>query len=115
MGFWNLLAGIARAVAPHAAPHIARGVVDAARERMGVRNANPRPDVDPDDLNRALASLHERLVMAEERSAALETRAVLAEGELARQRAQIKIWFLALLAWNILLTLLVVWLFFLRK
>jgi hypothetical protein len=115
MGFWNLLGTIARAVAPHAAPHLSKAVVDAARERMGSRNANQPQDVNVDDLNRALATFHERLTVAEERASALETRTILAEAEVVRQRAQIKIWVVSLLAWNLLLTVLVIWLFVLRK
>jgi hypothetical protein len=115
MGFWSLLGTIARAVAPHAAPHIAKGVVDAARERMGSRNPNQPQEVNADDLNRALATFHERLTIAEERASALETRTILAEAEVARQRAQMKILILALLSWNLLLTVLVIWLFVLRK
>ena len=114
MGFWGLLADIARAVAPHAAPHVARGIVNAARERMAPANAEHEA-AKTDDLKQSLEAIQGKLSVIEERAAVAESHAFTAASQLARFQMQIRNWLVILLAWNLLVAALLVYLLFFRK
>jgi hypothetical protein len=115
MGFWSLLADIARVVVPHAAPHVAKGIVDAAKERMGTNAANRNATAVSDEVSQTLAAIQDKLSAIEEKLSAAEARALAAEAENARQQERLKIWLLVLLGWNLVLTIVVIYLSFFRR
>ncbi len=105
MGLWGVLWELARAVVPHAAPHVARAVADAAKERRAASEAaRTPPQPSNQDLASALDYLEQRLSAAEERAAAAEQKLSLAEARMADQWAIARKWAIALLAWNALVT-----------
>jgi hypothetical protein len=113
MGLWGLLFEIAKAVVPHAAPHVARAVVDAAKDRRAASEANrtldgPQPTAA--DLVAALNYLEQRLSAAEDSVAAAEQRLSLAQARMADQWATARKWAIVLLAWNGALTAVLIWL-----
>src|SRR5262245_58459737 len=113
MGLWGVLLEIAKAVAPHAAPHVARAVVDAAKDRRAASEAQRTPDgLQPTaaDLAAALTYLDQRLSAAEERAATAEQKLSLAEARMADQWATARKWASALLAWNGVVTAVLIWL-----
>jgi len=121
MGFWSILWEIARAVAPHTVPHVARAVADRTIERGTVR----RPDVQqpsPGDLANAISYLENRLSATEERAAAADDKASLAQERLALAEARmadkwtlVARWLVALLVWNAVLTGVLIYLLFARR
>lgn len=107
MGLWGILLEIARAVVPHAAPHVARAVVDAAKERRAAGEAGrtlPSAQPSNESLAGALVYLEQRLSAAEERAATAEQRLALAEAEMADKWAYARKWAIGLLVWNALVT-----------
>ena len=115
MGLWGLLADIAKALAPHAAPHVAKGIVAAAKDRIGPSSAIKRAEETKDELDRQISALQQRLSSAEDRLATAENRALAAETQLAVQWQQFRKWLFVLLGWNILFTILLIVLFFFRR
>ena len=120
MGFWTILWEIAKAVAPHTAPHVVRVVTDRARERRAARELEPQQP-SREDLAGAISYLEKRLSAAEERAAAAEDKASLAEQRLALAEARMADkwtlaarWVLALLIWNAVTTAIVIYLLFTR-
>src|SRR5260370_22583277 len=110
MGFWGIVWEIAKAVAPHTAPDGARAVADRARERRAARGPELQQP-SPQDLSGAISYLEKRLSAAEERAAAADDKASLAEERLALAEARMADkwalaarWMLALLAWNAVIT-----------
>jgi hypothetical protein len=113
MGLWGVLLEIAKAVVPHAAPHVARAVVDAAKERRAAsETAGAQDSLQPTntDLAAALTYLEQRLSAAEERAATAEQKLSLAEARMADQWATARKWAIALLAWNGAVTVGLIWL-----
>ena len=115
MGLWGLLADIAKALAPHAAPHVAKGIMDAAKDRIGPSNATKLAEETSAELGRQISALQDRLSAAEDRAAAAEARTLATEAELAAQQEQFRKWIIMLLSWNAVVTILLIVLFFLRK
>lgn len=121
MGFWGILWEITKAVVPHTAPHVVRAVADRGRERRAAR----QPEVQqpsPEDLAGAISYLERRLSAAEERAATADDKASLAEERLALAEARMADkwalaakWMLALLAWNAVLTGILIYLLIVRK
>jgi len=116
MGLWGVLLEIVRAVTPHAAPHVAKVVVDAARERMSSREKQE------DSAAQEISGLICRLELLEQRAIAADQRAAQAEEQLARVQAEqtrkwasVRLWLIALLAWNAALTGLVIYFALARK
>jgi hypothetical protein len=107
MGLWGVLLEIAKAVVPHAAPHVARAVVDAAKDRRAAADA-ARADVSLQPTNQniadALTYLEQRLSYADEKAAVAEQKLSLAEARMADQWATARKWAIALLVWNTLTT-----------
>ncbi|HSM85298.1 MAG TPA: hypothetical protein VLT16_04070, partial [Candidatus Limnocylindrales bacterium] len=92
----------------------ARSAVDMARERMSATRAEPQ-DGDPvEQLRRILSSFDERITVAEQRAAAAEEQLTAVQNELSRKEASARFWVIALLAWNVVMTGLVIFLL-LRK
>jgi hypothetical protein len=103
MGLWGVLLEIARAVVPHAAPHVARAVADAAKERRAASEAaRTRPSAE--DLAGALSYLDQRLAAVEEKAATAEQRLSLAEAERTEERAIARKWFIGFIVWSALVT-----------
>ena len=108
MGLFGTLLEILKAVAPHAAPHVVKGVADAARQRMSQR-AGPEEDVPPDftpildALSRNLTGVHNKLSALEERATRAEEQAAVLEGELARLRAGTRNLLIGLVASNVVI------------
>jgi hypothetical protein len=114
MGLWGVLFEIAKAVVPHAAPHVARAVVDAAKDRRAAANEIERSQDGPQptaaDVAAALIYLERRLSAAEDRAAVVEQKLSLSEARMADQWATARKWAIALLAWNGVVTVALIWL-----
>jgi hypothetical protein len=109
MGLWGVLLEIARVVVPHAAPHVARAVVDAAKERRAASEA-ARIEPSTEDLAGALSYLEQRLSAAEEKAATAERNLSLAQAQMADEWAMARKWLIGLLVWNALVTAGLIWL-----
>jgi hypothetical protein len=103
MGFWGVLLELARAVVPHAAPHVARAVVARAKERRAAsESASLETPNQPsnESLASAISYLEKRLAAAEEKAAAVE------EQMRAQERYALDRWnkarklFIGLMVWN---------------
>jgi hypothetical protein len=121
VGFWTILWEIARAVVPHTAPHVVRAVADRNKERRAAREKDPNQP-SAGDLAGAISYLDQRLSAAEEhaaaageRAAAAEERLAVAEAQMADKWAAAGKWMIALLAWNLVITGLVIYLLFARR
>ncbi|HKT49345.1 MAG TPA: hypothetical protein VJV96_03560 [Candidatus Angelobacter sp.] len=119
MGLWSVLFEIVKTAATHAAPHVARGAVDIARERMSANKSEPQGPGLLDELN---AQLNQVLSHFEQRLATAEQRALAAEESLAglredwtRKWTSARIWILGLLCWNVVITGLAIYLLIARK
>jgi len=113
MGLWGVLLEVLKTAATHAAPHMAKGAVDIARERMGA--SNPPPGPNPiEELNEVLTSFDKRIAVANQRAVEAETQIITLQQELARKAESARIWVIALLSWNALVTLVMIYLLFRR-
>ena len=115
MGLWGVLFEIVKAVAPHAAPHVTKAVVNAAKDRMGGKAAPEITTLSNEELASLLAALERRVTVAETREAAAEQDLETTQTEFARRWKTASILVVALLVWNALLTVLVVYLAFVRR
>ena len=103
MGFWGVLLELARAVVPHAAPHVARAVVDAAKERRAANARDGSPSADQpsnESLAEAISYLERRLIMVEERAAALEERLLASEKQMIERWLYFRRIAIGLIVWN---------------
>ena len=123
MGFWGVLWEIVKAVGPHAAPHVARAV--AGRKPVAIADRRAQAAAERmSHMAQGLATIEERLEAAEakaeiaDRNAAeAAERAAAAEEKLSQALAQsaerwnaARMWMLALLAWNVVITAVVIYL-----
>ena len=115
MGLWGVLIDILKTAATHAAPHVARSAVDMARERMGANKADPQAANPVDQLNAVLSSFDQRIVAAEQRAAAAEAQLTALQEYFARKWASARVWVIALLCWNAVLTGLAIYLVLFRR
>jgi hypothetical protein len=107
MGIWGVLWELARAVVPHAAPHVARAVADRAKERRAVGDGARTltvPQPSNETLAAALSDHERRLSDAEERAAATEQKLDLTEARMADQWLAARKWAMILIAWNAVVT-----------
>lgn len=104
MAFWGVLLELARAVVPHAAPHVARVVVDAARERRAASTGAGRTQTVNQPTNESLAEaityLDRRIGTSEEKFSELEQRLLEAETQTAARWEHIRKLIIGLIAWN---------------
>jgi hypothetical protein len=114
MGLWGVLIDILKTAATHAAPHVAKSAVDMARERMAA-NDGARAGAATGDLNNVLAAFDQRVTVAEQRAAAAEEQLTAVQEFFARKWASARIWVIALLVWNGLLTGLLIYLLVARR
>jgi hypothetical protein len=120
VGFWTILWEITKVMAPHTAPHVVRAVAERGNRRSA-REAGPaQPSAK--DLANAISYLENRLSAAEERAATAEDKAAvmeeklaLAEARMADKWALAAKWMLALLAWNAVITGILIYLLFARR
>lgn len=116
MGLWGVLLEIVRAVTPHAAPHVAKVVVDAARERMSSREKQEDSAAQEiSGLIGRLELLEQRVIASDQRAAEAEEQMARLQAESARKWASVRLWMFALLAWNAALTGLVIYFALARK
>jgi hypothetical protein len=115
MGLWGVLIDILKTAASHAAPHVAKSAVDMARERMAASDAARREGGNAEELNQALSLLGQRVVAAEQRAAAAEEQLTAVQEYFARKWASARVWVIALLAWNTVLTGLLIYLVVARR
>ncbi|HET7870878.1 MAG TPA: hypothetical protein VFL42_00085 [Terriglobales bacterium] len=115
MGLWGVLIEILKTAATHAAPHVARGAVDMARERMGANRPNPQAADPVEQLNSILSGFDQRITAAEQRAAAAEAQLSTLQEFFARKWASARVWVIALLCWNVALTGLLIYLLFARR
>lgn len=107
MGFWGVLLELARAVVPHAAPHVARAVVDAAKERRATNPSFRTPSAGQpsnQSLADAISYLERRLAAAEDKSQAAEERLLTMEREAAERWEYARKLAMGLIVWNGLVT-----------
>jgi hypothetical protein len=110
MGLWGVLIDVLKTAASHAAPHVARTAVDLARERIAANGtsrgsgAAARAEDFAQELSAALASFDQRLIDAEKRATGAEQQLTMFQERVARQWARARLWVLGLLAWNAVLT-----------
>ena len=110
MGLWAVLLDIVKTAATHAAPHVARSAVDMARERMNANRVEPQDADALEQLKQLFSEFDQRIAAAEERAAEAENRLLRWQQEWDRKWASARIWVLALLIWNALLTGLAIYL-----
>jgi hypothetical protein len=114
MGLWGVLLEVLKTAATHAAPHMARGAVDIARERMGANNHQPQGPNPIEELSQVLTSFDQRIAVANQRAVEAEAQMVALQQELERKAESARIWVIALLSWNVLVTIAVIYLLFRR-
>ncbi|HLW54994.1 MAG TPA: hypothetical protein VKW06_19325 [Candidatus Angelobacter sp.] len=104
MAFWGILLELARAVVPHAAPHVARAVVDAAKERRA--GTGPRPASQPSNqsLADAISYLEGRLSSVEEKAVDLQEKLEAVEKHAAERWEYARKLAIGLLVWNGIVT-----------
>ena len=115
MGLWGVLIDILKTAATHAAPHVAKSAVDLARERMAANDIARQGIGNFEELSNALAELDQRTAVAEQRAAAAEEHLTSLQVYFARKWASARIWLIALLVWNGLLTGLLIYLLVTRR
>jgi hypothetical protein len=111
MGFWGVLLELARAVVPHAAPHVARVVVDAAKERRAASAAgsSQRPDQPSNEaLAEAITYLERRLSVAEEKASELEGKLLASENRMEERWQYARKLAIGAIAWNAVITALLI-------
>src|SRR5579864_6090133 len=107
MGFWGVLLELARAVVPHAAPHVARAVVDRAKERRAASDSARREEPNQpsnESLASAISYLEQRLAAAEEKTGAVEERMRAQERHVTDRWNKAKRLFIGLIVWNAAVT-----------
>jgi hypothetical protein len=119
MGLWSVLFEIVKTAASHAAPHVARGAVDIARERMSANKSEPQGSGPLEQLNaqlnQVLSEFDQRLVAAEQRALAAEESLAGLRVDWTRKWASARIWIIALLCWNVVITGIAIYLLIARR
>ena len=122
MAFWGVLWEIVKAIGPHAAPHVAR----AMTQRKTVAESDQRTRAAVKEIAQEFSTLEQRVqaaedradaaernsIAAEERAAAAEEKLTVTQAQMADQWAAARKWFIAILAWNALVTILLIVLLF---
>lgn len=125
MGLWGVLWEIFKVVVPHTAPHVARAV--AGRKPVDI--GQQREQIAAKEMADGLRTMEERVCAAEEkaaaaehasaiateRAAAAEEKLALAEARFAGQWTLARKWIIGLLAWNALITALMIYLLVARR
>jgi len=115
MRLWGVLLQVLKTAATHAAPHVAKGAVDIARERMAANNPPPQQGPNPiEELNQVLTSFDQRIAVANQRAVEAEAQIVALQETLAKKVESARIWVIALLSWNAVVTIVVIYLLFRR-
>lgn len=121
MALWGVLIDILKTAATHAAPHVARSAVDMARERMAANDAGRRAagsasaEEFAQELGATLAAFDQRLAAAEQRATSAEQQLTALQEYFARKWASARVWVIALLAWNAVVTGLQIYVLAARK
>lgn len=115
MGLWGVLFEIVKTAATHAAPHVARGAVDIARERMNGNKSEPQGPTAIEQLSNVLSEFDQRISAAEQRAVAAEETLTACREDWNRKWASASAWIIGLLCWNVVLTGLVIYLFFAHR
>jgi hypothetical protein len=115
MGLWGVLLEFVRTAATHAAPHVAKSAVEIARERMGASRTEAQGADPVEQLNQVFAAFDQRLTAAEQRAAAAEEQLTAVQERFDRKWASARIWVIGLLAWNAILTAVLLYVLFARK
>lgn len=110
MGLWGVLLEVLKTAATHAAPHVAKGAVDMARERMASNNPQPPASNPLEELNQVLTSFDQRIAVANQRAVEAEAQIAALQENLAKKVESARIWVIALLSWNAVVTLVVIYL-----
>jgi hypothetical protein len=111
MGLWGVLWEIVKAVVPHTAPHVARAITDAAKDRRVAAQAGLQSAA-VDDLHGRVELLEQHLQAAEQRAAAAEIKLGAYLDDFSRKWESGRKWIIALLAWNALVTAILLFLLF---
>jgi hypothetical protein len=115
MGLWGVLFEIVKAVAPHAAPHVTKAVVNAAKDRRASKAEPEITTLSNEELASLLAALERRLTVAETREAAAEHDLEALQAEFAQKWKTASMLVMSLLAWNVLVSLLLIYFAFIRR
>ena len=110
MGFWGVLWEIVKAVGPHAAPHVARAMTQ--RKTVAESDQRTRAEQRVQAAEERAGAAERNSIAAEERATAAEEKLALTQAQMADQWAAARKWFIALLAWNALITILLIFLLF---
>ena len=110
MGLWGVLLELVKTAATHAAPHVARSAVDMARERMNANRVEPQDADAIEQLKQLFFDFDQRIAAAEQRAIAAEERLSQWQQDWDRKWASARIWVVALLVWNALLSGLAIYL-----
>ena len=86
-----------------------------ARERMNANKADPQGANPAEQLNAILTGFDQRITAAEQRAAAAETQLTALQEFFARKWASARVWVIALLCWNAVLTALLIYFLVTRR
>jgi hypothetical protein len=114
MGLWGVLLEVLKTAATHAAPHMAKGAVDIARERMGSNNPQAQGPNPIEELSQVLTSFDQRIAVANQRAVEAEAQIVALQHELVKKAESARIWVIALLSWSAVVTITLIYLLFRR-
>ena len=123
MGLWGVLWEIVKAIGPHAAPHVARAMT---QRKAATAEAERRTRAAVEEVAQEFSTLEQRVqaaemravaaestsIAAEERAAAAEEKLALTQAQIADQWTAVRKWFIILLAWNAVVTALLIFLLF---
>jgi len=124
MGWLSAIWEIFKVVAPHAAPHVTQAMRDRRSREAAERKQREEAHAarNAEDIVEALVALEHRISAAEDRAAAadertsgLQEKLAQVEAQAARNVATTRIWVVCLLAWNAVVTVVLLYLIFQRK
>jgi DNA invertase Pin-like site-specific DNA recombinase len=124
MGWWSAIWEIFKVVAPHAAPHVTEAVKDrwtakqaAERKKREARDAQNEQEIAEVlvMLEQRMSSVDARAVATEQKVLALEEKLSQAQAQAARNWSTARIWAMWLLAWNAIVTAVLLYLILRRK
>src|SRR5262249_19296106 len=124
MGWLSAIWEIFKVVAPHAAPHVTEAVKDrwkakqaAERKEQQVRDAQNAAEIADAlvTLEQRMSSAEARAAAAEEKASALEEKLSQAEAQAARNWSAARMWAIWLLAWNTIVTAVLLYLMLRKK
>jgi cytochrome c biogenesis factor len=124
MGWLSAIWEIFKVVAPHAAPHVTEAVKDrwTAKQAAVRKEREARDAQNAQEIAEVLVMLEQRMSSVDARAAATEEKVLVLEEKLSQAEARAaknwstaRIWAIWLLAWNAVVTAVLLYLIFRRK